>query len=375
MWTCPFPHTQILCPGILIAADMAGLRACIVPIHLLYRRSRLARLMCEDFNKVCKAIIGDFSSPPFLHPSQVQVLDAHKCVFPADGICQFEVKVLALIGGLLVEARQCKPRSPAMVRPLPLPRKLPSGSANRIRILLEKQGGFQVLAIGRREKLLESEVVADAFTCSCQDFILCRLTDKIKIDVPERIAFDRDGLDRPFNGTAFEIAVLLCSDLDGISFQELPPCLFQGIRFILFHLLKRGGSRAHPAVQIFEKELVGTVDSLCDVLHRLGADFLQIGESGQFFELRQMLLQGIDVQRFLIQAIIPFVQGNTVIVDASRRIDFPMKFPVSPGHIELEAIGSHRITRLCLYYSRQRTVLPANIHARIWPEARLYPHT
>ena len=219
MRTCPFPHTQILCPGILFAADMAGLRACIVPIHLLYRRSRLARLMCEDFNKVCKAIIGDFSSPSFLHPSQIQILDAHECVFPADGICQLEVKVLALIGGLLVEARQCKLRSPAMVRPLPFPRKLPSGSANRIRILLEKQGGFQVLAIGRREKLLESEVVADAFTCSCQDFVLCRLTDKIKIDVPERITFDRDGLDHPFDGTAFEIAVFLCPDLDGISFQ------------------------------------------------------------------------------------------------------------------------------------------------------------
>ena len=131
----------------------------------------------------------------------------------------------------------------------------------------------------------------------------------------------------------------------------------------------------HLAVQIPEKELVGTVNSLCDVLHRLGADFLQTGESWHLFELRQMFLQGIDVQRLLIQAIIPFVQGDTVIVDASRRVDFPMKFSVSPGRIELEAIGFHRITRLCPYYSRQHPVLPANIHARFWLEARLYPHT
>ena len=62
--------------------------------------------------------------------------------------------------------------------------------------------------------------------------------------------------------------------------------------------------------QISKKQLVGTIDPLRDVLHCLCTDFFQIGEPGHLFELCEMFLQNIDVQRFVIQTIIPFVQGK-----------------------------------------------------------------
>ena len=102
MRTRPFPDAQIFCFRILIAADMAGLRACIVPINPLDTRSCFARLIFENFHKLRKAVVRDLSAPSFLHSPQVQVLNAHKSVFLADRMCQLEMKVFALIGCLLV---------------------------------------------------------------------------------------------------------------------------------------------------------------------------------------------------------------------------------------------------------------------------------
>ena len=215
-------------------------------------------------------------------------------------MCQPEMKVFALIGCFLMQTGECKSCPLSMVRPLLFPCKRFPCPAYRCYILLEKEWGFPVVSVRCCEKLPESEVIADAFTCSCQDFVFCRLTDEIKIDVPKCIPFDGDGLDHTFDGTALEIAVLLRTDLNGISFQELPSCLFQRIRFILSHLLERGRRRAHLLFQISEKEFVGTVNPLRDVLHRLCTDFFQVGKPGDLFELREMFLQGIDVQRFVI---------------------------------------------------------------------------
>ena len=175
-----------------------------------------------------------------------------------------------------------------MVRPLLFPCKRFPCPAYRCYILLEKERGFPVVPIRRCEKLPESEVIADAFTCSCQDFVFCRLTDEIKIEIPECIPLDGDGFDRSLDAAAFEIAVLLRTDSDGISFQELPPCLLQRIRFILSHFLERGRRCAHLLFQISEKEFVGTVNPLRDVLHRLCTDFFQVGKPGDLFELREM---------------------------------------------------------------------------------------
>ena len=138
-------------------------------------------------------------------------------------MCQLEMKVFALIRCFLVQPCQCEPCPLSMVRPLLFPCKRFPCPAYRCYILLEKERGFPVVPIRRCEKLPESEVIADAFTCSCQDFVFCRLTDEIKIDVPKYIPFDGDGFDRSLDAAAFEIAVLLRTDSDGISFQELPP--------------------------------------------------------------------------------------------------------------------------------------------------------
>lgn len=96
-----------------------------------------------------------------------------------------------------------------MVRPLLFPCKRFPCPAYRCYIRLEKERGFPVVSVRCCEKLRESEVIADAFTRSCQNFVFCRLTDEIKIEIPECIPFDGDGFDRSLDAAAFEIAVLL----------------------------------------------------------------------------------------------------------------------------------------------------------------------
>ena len=135
-------------------------------------------------------------------------------------MCQLDMKVFSLICCFLVETGECKPCPLSMVRALLFPCKRFPCPAYRCCILLKEQRRRSIFSIRCCEKLLKSKVIADAFTRSCQNFVFHCLTDEIKIDVPERIPFDGDSLDRPLNGTAFKIAVLLRTDLDAISFSH-----------------------------------------------------------------------------------------------------------------------------------------------------------
>ena len=143
------------------------------------------------------------------------------------------MKIFALICCFLMQTGKCKPCPLSMVRPLLFPRKRFPRLAYRCYIRLEKERGFPVVSVRCCEKLPESEVIADAFTRSCQNFVFCRLTDEIKIDVPKCIPLDGDGFDRSLDGTAFERAVLLRTDLDGISFlnEGGAVCIFR-FRFL-----------------------------------------------------------------------------------------------------------------------------------------------
>ena len=76
--------------------------------------------------------------------------------------------------------------------------------------------------------------------------------------------------------------------------------------------------------------------------------FFQIGEPGHLFELREMFLQDIDVQRTMIQTIIPFVQGNTVIINKTCHIDLPVELSVSLCLVQLKAVGLHFLTSFAM---------------------------
>ena len=70
-----------------------------------------------------------------------------------------------------------------------------------------------------------------------------------------------------------------------------------------------------------------------------------------------MFLQDIDVQQTMIQTIIPFVQGNTVVVDKSRCIDLPVQVPVSLCLVQLKAEGLHLLTSFVMFSDSRWIVL------------------
>ena len=54
-----------------------------------------------------------------------------------------------------------------------------------------------------------------------------------------------------------------------------------------------------------------------------------------------MFLQRIGTKGFIIQAIVSFVQGNTMVVDFTSKRDLVMKIPILFGMIDFETICFH----------------------------------
>ena len=182
---------------------------------------------------------------------------------------------------------------------------------------------------------LEAEVEPDAFTQSGLDFLCFYLTDEVDVDVAEMVALDRHCLDFPFNAAALEVAVLLPVDDDGMRILiQCPSRLLQCEGFVLPHLLEL--RRADfPFPRVFEEQLVGAGNPVGDVLHGLRADFLEIREPLDPLELCQMLLERKLIQRFVVQAVVPLVEGNAMVVDHPCGIDLLMDFPVPCRRIHL----------------------------------------
>ena len=62
-----------------------------------------------------------------------------------------------------------------------------------------------------------------------------------------------------------------------------------------------------------------------------------------------MLLQDIEVQRPVIQTIIPFVQGDAVIINETCRIDLTVELSVSLCLVQLKAEGLHFLTSFAMF--------------------------
>ena len=172
---------------------------------------------------------------------------------------------------------------------------------------------------------LETKIEADAFTCTCFNFDIWELTDEIEIDISQNIPLDGQSFHLTLDVAAFGIAIFLLRDINrAVFFVQFPSCLLERIGLVLTDFAESRRCSLTLALEIIPEQLIALIYALCDILLRLRANLFEIRKTSYLLQLRQMLLQGIQIQGLVVEFPIPFMQGNTMVVCHSTNVDLLM---------------------------------------------------
>ena len=242
---------------------------------------------------------------------------------------------------------------------LPLERATGTPYLPKSAVKEQRHGDIVLRVFGYEHGTLVAEIETDALTRSGLDFGCVHVAAQIDIDVAKLVPLDRYGFDGALDAAAVVVAVLLPLDIDhAVLLIQLPACLLEGEGLGLPNLAELGRMNLPLLLQAEEEELVALLDALCNVLERLRADFLQVGEPRKPLQLRQVLLEVEQVQVLVIQAVVPLVEGDAVIVRNPRRIDLLVELAVASRSEELELERLSHGCRLLSHLFYQK-LLPA----------------
>lgn len=305
-------------------------------VNVVDDRPGLRGLVVEDADELGEPEVPDLLSPQPLHGLEVQVFKEQVVVPERQPSRELEVVVPALIGDTLVDAGERHPGLPTVVAPFLLGRELLAGPADGLASLVVEQRGDLLASIAEREKGLQTEVRARAFTR--HDAVIRSILDlagEEEIKVSQRVPLDGDGFHRPLDLAGLAEPENPFSDPDLVSTQQRPSGLLEREGTVLAAGPETGRRGLDPRLPVSKEERVCPVDPIGDILDGLTAQSIPVPEPGPLLEFGKMLLEAILVQTLAVQSVVPLVERNAVVPNARRHIDLPMQIAVLLGAVEL----------------------------------------
>ncbi|MGV0026201.1 hypothetical protein [Phormidesmis priestleyi] len=107
------------------------------------------------------------------------------------------------------------------------------------------------------------------------------------------------------------------TNLDAIATEEFVARLLEREGFVSTNLLKVG--RSDSFLVVVEKQLVGFLNALADILYCLRTD--RLPEQITFPQFGNVSLKFGTVQMLVPHPVVAFVQRNTLVIDDSSSID------------------------------------------------------
>ena len=219
-----------------------------------------------------------------------------------------------------------------------MPRKLTVSLLDRVQRLLEELRRLNTKALRTCQERFQPKIKTSDFTRL--DFDLWNwlgVNDYSHKKFSQRSALNGDGLDFSLNGSGVPELINPLPYLDAIAAQELIASLLQCERLVLFDLLKTGGSDSF--LVMLKKQLIGFLNALANVLHRLRTDLLP--ECNSLASLGDMSLKFCTVQMLAIHTVVPLVKRNATVPNYPRHIDDALEIAVPLMLIKLELQGFH----------------------------------
>ena len=194
----------------------------------------------KDSDELSESKVGGLSSPQALHPIEIEVLDTDDGVFSNKLVRKFEEPIASAVADALADALQVTNRTPVVPASF-LTAGYRTMSCSQ---LFERSpiplGRIYYGAVIQIEKVLQTEIHPDSFTCSRIDVVTFLFGDDDEIDVSQRIALHGERFDGSLDRAGFTIFVLSSHDGDLVISMESIPRLFEREAGIPTPLFERG---------------------------------------------------------------------------------------------------------------------------------------
>jgi len=141
------------------------------------------------------------------------------------------------------------------------------------------------------------------------------------------------------------------SDADTVISEQFVPRLLEREGAVLLLLTERGRSRFATCLDLVEKQAIGAVDPLGNILDSLAAKLVPERKTMLLLQLSNVLLKPRHVQALTVQAVVSAVQSDTMIPDRGCNLDLPDETPIPLRAVELvfQRLADHRLPVLLVF--------------------------
>lgn len=317
-------------------------RAWEVPANKANNLAFLFGYVLQDIQECAKSQVAYLAPPKALHSLEIQVFKKEVVVAVSQLVCQLEKPVKALIGYPLVDLLQNPFSLAPVAAPFDLAGQGPVSAFDFVQALLKKLRRFYRVGtepIADSEERFQAKIESRHFTG--RGFWPGRFNfqRKAQVQLIQRIALDCDRLNVTNQGPVLAQLVGSFAYLNPAVVQQFPTGLFQSVALELGYLPKRRWSSFSATLAVVKEKLIAFLDSLDNVLKRLGGNQVEPVIPWSFLELCQVFHQGILVKVLAGQLIVPLVQSYAVVIRLAGQVDRPMKMFILFRSVELVLVG------------------------------------
>lgn len=293
--------------------------------------------LVQGLEKPPIAQVGHFAAPQGYHATQFQVFEVNRVIPVAKIMRQLPVPILPLMHNVGMEVGKTVLCLAAMCRARFCPGQGSIGLSECSQGLLQRLWGSNIMAIMSREELRKPKVKTCGLTrLDSDDGLVLTQTREADDHASGWQAFDGYSFDDAFEIPGVVEAIETSEQPEAVGTVIAPTCLAQGDRVIPYTLAEGRWTSV-----LFAKELlIALVDAPDNILYSLSIQVFPMGKSSPTFELRHLALHAIATNIDMKAAIVPFLDGNHVVVHLRCQIDLAMQMPEPLALIELEDKGA-----------------------------------
>lgn len=296
----------------------------------------------QDSHKLATGKVAYLAAPQGLHSLHAKVFKEELVISIGQVVRKLKEPVTALIDHALMQARDGRFGLAPIRRKLDFAGQLALGGLQFSHSLTIVQRTINLFTVRRSEESFQTKVESCAVTRQdAVGLVDLFLNDEVQKKIAKTITLNGDSLNVRWNIAAFAEFIDLTLNADLVVLKQLPTGLFEGETAVLLDLLKTWGRRSHFALEIAKEQLIGFVNALDNILDRLATNHVPMAVFGQAFQFGDVFHQGIRVQALAEQAIVPAMQGNTVVINQATDIDLPVQVLILFRPIELELVRLH----------------------------------
>jgi len=319
----------------------------------------------KDVHKLGACQVANLAPPHGLHTLHVEVFKEEVIVAICESVRKLKKPITTLVYDSLMNSGDNQSGFLPAVRELHLAGKLLLGKFQFNHCLTVVQRTMNLFSVRRSEEGFQAKVKACHVTG--HDLIILVnlfLNNEVEPKIVEVVTLDRYRFDCGWDFSALAELVQVALNLDTISTEKLPACLFKREAGILLDLLESWWACANLALEIAKEQLISFVDTLNNILNGLRTNKIPVSKTIKLFQLGDVLHQLKPIDSLAKQTVVPTMKSDTMVVDQPSNVNLLMQVFILFAPIQFELVGSDHVllTLLSLIYQLGQSVFRLSTH-------------